>query len=231
MTETYTEKFTQIVDEIVTELKRGKSGDTGMHHYWYDGIRYDILRREHRIALIRAVSEDYVKAHAEHTEIVLDNWRASGGKSERPATQPLDSALLERLADAVLDEELTDQRRSKAHEEYPILSERQLDRRYEHEYSIDLADSYDTDGKNRAKPYRRPRTNSENRFIDRESRRKNRRRNAQYKKDSANGPVVSYNLYDTGGELAESFVSAESMGKLWADKLCDGTAEIVESVA
>lgn len=170
-------------------------------------ITEKVADRQTRLARMRALIDEYVVKYG-----------------DRP-----DKSELDRLTNYVFLEEFTDKRRSKAHEEYPILSERQLERRYEHEYSLDLAGAYDTDGKNRAKPYRRPRTNGESYFVDRESRRKNRRRNAQYKRDSANGKVSSYNLYDTGGELTESFVTARDMAGLWAEKLSDGTTEIINS--
>jgi len=116
-------------------------------------------------------------------------------------------------------EEFTDRRKSKGNEEYPILSERQFARRYEQEYSFDLANTYDLTGKNHAKPIRRPRRSDEHRFVEREAQRKNRKRNAAYRNATRPGAVISYNVYDNGGEFTDDFVTAAGMAELWRNKL------------
>jgi hypothetical protein len=122
------------------------------------------------------------------------------------------SAQLERLTNGILHEELADPNRMKVRDtEYPFLSERQFDRRYESEYSLDLAESYDTNGKNHAKPERRHRIAKEQRFIDKLVQQKNRGRNQQYKRDTSPGEVKTYNLQDTGGVLADDFVQCREI--------------------
>ena len=138
-------------------------------------------------------------------QALIDRYVSAQGKTP-------DAAQLERLTDYILREELTDRTRTKTRdEEYPFLSERQMDRRYESEYAEHLADSYDTGGRNCAKPERRHRTAKEQRFIDRASQQKNRVRKAQYKRDTSPGAVETYNLRDTGGILADEFVSSREI--------------------
>lgn len=153
-------------------------------------IAANIEDRTERMAAVQALTDRYIEAHGEAP----------------------DAAQIERLTDYILREELTCTDRMKArNEEYPFLSERQLERRQEHEYSEGLAESYDTDGVNRAKPERRHRTAKEHRFVDKVAQAKNRKRNAQYKRDTSPGPVVTYNLRDTGGVLADEFVECRGI--------------------
>lgn len=129
-----------------------------------------------------------------------------------------DSLELERLSDYILREELTDKRRNKVQdEEYPFLSESQLNRRRDHEYSLSLAETYDLAGVNQAKPERRRRTAREERFIDRAARRKNRARNAQYRRDTSPGPVV--------GVVSASFTQCVGIGAQW--KVLSAREEVV----
>ncbi len=118
---------------------------------------------------------------------------------------------LERLADYILREELTDPNPYKiAHNEYPFMSTWQLDLRRDREYADHLADSYDSTGRNHSKPERRRRTAKENRFVDRAARLKNRKRNAQYRKDTAPGPVIS-----TKSVPSESFTECRGSADKW----------------
>jgi hypothetical protein len=134
-------------------------------------------------------------------QMLIDAYVRDIGKSP-------DSAQLERLADALLYEELTDTHPDKVtNAEYPFMSERQFERRYEREYSIDLAENYDTEGVNQSKPDRRHRTAKEHRFVDKLALAKNRRRNAAYKRDTSAGPIITYSLrFDMDGELTPEFV-------------------------
>ena len=130
---------------------------------------------------------------------------------------PPDPTQLERLTDYILREELSNPNRMKMREmEYPFLSARQMERRQDKEYSLSLAESYDTDGVNRAKPERRHRTAKEIRFIDKAAQAKNRARKAQYKRDTSPGLIDKYNLRDTDGELTEPFVQCRGTGRRWA---------------
>lgn len=144
-------------------------------------------------------------------QALIDEYIAEVG--ERP-----DGDVLERLTDYILREELTDDNSHKvAHNEYPFLSESQMQLRYEREYGLELAENHDADGRNRATPTRRRRTAKEERFVDRLARMKNRKRNAQYKRDTSPGPVEAYNLRDTGGVLSDEFVDCRGIGERWAD--------------
>jgi hypothetical protein len=115
-----------------------------------------------------------------------------------------DGEQLERLTDYILAEELTDKHKNKVSAtEYPFMSTWQLDVRRNREYSVDLAENHGTDGVNYNLPTRRRRRAKEMRFIDKVSQIKNKRRNAQYRKDTAPGEIVRYNLTDGEGFTPE----------------------------
>ncbi|MGF7045709.1 hypothetical protein J2T13_000169 [Paenibacillus sp. DS2015] len=216
MTMTYTELFAELVTNVEETIRLRKNDESV--RLSYVGEAYDVADRVDRMELIQRISDDYVSAHADVNHRAIDRWEDSGCKGERPVSISLNTALLDRLADAVLDEEITDPHPDKVtRDEYPFLSERQLNRRRDNEYSLSLAENYDTDGVNRGKPERRHRTARESRFIEKVSQAKNRRRNAQYKRDTSNGDVVSYNLRENGGELAESFVTAAEQADRWRE--------------
>lgn len=146
-------------------------------------------------------------------EALTDAYIDSVG--ERPVPEQLD-----RLADYLLREELTDDHPDKmTRNEYPIMSRVQEERRRDREYSLGLAEHYDEDGRNRTKPVRRRRTAREERHVDKAARLKNRTRNAQYRKDTSPGDVVSYNVRDNGGELSEPFVNCVGIGEAWRERL------------
>jgi len=217
--ETYVEKMARVVTEVSQAIRDRKADDKA--RYTYQGINYDVLNRDERMVLIEHVSDDYILAHAEVNQRRINKWEEKGGKGERPTSLTLNTALLDRLADAVLDEELTNKNRSKAYlPEYPFLSERQFDGRRDREYSLSLAENYDTDGVNRGKPERRRRIAREERFIEKVSQAKNRKRNAQYKRDTSSGAVTSYNLFDNGGELTEPFVAAAGIVDRYHEIIC-----------
>ncbi|MHA7962859.1 hypothetical protein ACX93W_01855 [Paenibacillus sp. CAU 1782] len=208
--QTYTERFARLVTEIQENVKERKQ-DEGLR-FAYDGVGYDLADRTQRMALIERVTEDYVLAHAAGNQTVLDGWTASGAKSERPSPLSLDTAMLDRLTDAILDEELTDPNPHKvSHGEYPFMSEWQLDLRRDRETGLKAAEETGTDGRNHRKPTRRRRTNYENWRVDRDAKGRNKARQEQYKRDTAAGPVVR--------EATEAFVSARSQAVRWRDTL------------
>jgi hypothetical protein len=99
---------------------------------------------------------------------------------------------LARLTDAILDEELRDRRPDKVTlEEYPILSESQFDERRRKEIPLKVAEDVGTDGRNYRVPVKRKRSGYERWKIDEDARVKNRRRNAQYKRDTSLGAISS----------------------------------------
>lgn len=123
-----------------------------------------------------------------------------------------DGKQLERLTDYILKEELTNKLSNKVSSvEYPFLSETQLARRYVHEYSLGLAETYDVDGVNRAKPERRRRTAREERFIDKVSQSRGRSRNKQYRRDTSPGSIIT--------AQTEPFVSCHGLGERWRDRM------------
>jgi hypothetical protein len=111
-----------------------------------------------------------------------------------------DSTALERLADLILLEELTDNDRMKVrNNEYPFLSETQIARRQEGvharggtsgEVPLAAAESVGTDGKSYGVPTRRERNSRENRFVDKEARSRNKERKHKYAEFTKIQPVI-----------------------------------------
>lgn len=161
-------------------------------------ISADISDRTERMAAVQTLTDRYMTAH---------------GKAP-------DEAQLERLANYILREELTDTRPDKVTlEEYPIMSERQLERRRAQEVPLKVAEEYGADGRNYRVPKRRKRSTREMIFVDRHAKIRNKERAAAYRRDTAPGPVVPYNLRETGGELTEPFVMCRGLGERWAGGL------------
>jgi hypothetical protein len=191
MTQTYTEQFAQMITEIAANVKARKTDE--YLRFAYRGAGYDLADRTQRIALIERVTDDYVVAHADVNQAALDVWEARGCKGERPSPISLDTALIDRLTDAILDEELTDTHPDKVtNTEYPFMSEWQLDLRRDKETGIKAAEETGADGRDYRKPTKRRRTNYENWRVDRDARSFNASRAAQYKRDTAAGPIISY---------------------------------------
>lgn len=215
---TYTEIFAQLVTEITATVKKRKSAD-GLR-FAFNGIGYDLADRTQRMTLIERVIDGYVKAHADVNQAVIDAWTAAGAKNERPSPISLDTALIERLTDAILDEEITDPNPYKvAHEEYPFFSDRQLELRRDRETGLKSAEETGTDGRNYRLPVRRRRSNYENNSVDKNAKIRNAERAASYKREITAGPVVTYNLRDNGGELTEPFVAARNAADTWRERL------------
>ena len=106
-----------------------------------------------------------------------------------------DPIQLERLANYILREELTDPNPYKvSHNEYPVMSEWQLEKRKGREYSLKLAEEVGTDGKNYAPPKRRKRTAKENWLIDKRAQSRNKERRRKYREFTKPGEVITYNL-------------------------------------
>jgi hypothetical protein len=115
------------------------------------------------------------------------------------------------------------------HNEYPILSDLQMDRRkyggrgegsnMGGETSISEAEHVGADGRDYRYPNRRKRTIGELIYVDENARIRNKLRAAQYRKDTAPGPLVTYNLRENGGELAPDFVACIGIGQRWKDEM------------
>ncbi|TCM89621.1 hypothetical protein EV294_11286 [Paenibacillus sp. BK033] len=210
MTLTYTERYAQLTAQIIDNVKRRKN-DAHLR-FAYNGTPYDLADRSQRIELIRYVTRDYALEHGEVNQRTIDAWEERDCKGERPASLPLDSAMLDRLTDAILDEELTDPNPHKiAQEEYPFMSDRQLDLRRDRETGLKEAEETGTDGRNYRKPTKRLRTRYENWRVDNGAQIRNVERAAQYKRDTAPGPVVTVK--------SEPFTAAKSVAATWRDRL------------
>lgn len=159
-----------------------------------DLIAQDIADRTERMAAVNALTDAYFDS--------VDK-------------QP-DAAELERLTDYILREELTDTNRMKSRDaEYPFLSEHQFERRRANEVPLKIAEECGTDGRNYRLPTRRKRSKQENLLFDKNAKIRNKARAARYKRDTADGPEISYNLRDTGGELTEEFTQRRGIGARW----------------
>lgn len=214
---TYREDFAQAVADIEALLRAHFKTDTAAPiPFEYGGRRFNLRDRPSRNAAAESVADAYIIAHNDFNAANRRAYFERGGSGEGPALISTDAALLDRLADALLYEELTDDAKNKmSRDEYPIMSERQEERRRDNEYEDVLAADYDATGANRAKPERRHRTEREHRFVEKLAQKKNRARKAQYKRDTAAGPVVAYNLRETGGELTEEFTQRRGIGARW----------------
>lgn len=101
-----------------------------------------------------------------------------------------DDKSLERLADLLLYEELTDTDRMKVrNNEYPFFSESQFDERHRREASFKLAEEQGVDGRNHRPPIKRQRSNAENRFVDKKAKSVNRERKRKYAEFTKVQPV------------------------------------------
>lgn len=106
-----------------------------------------------------------------------------------------DPVQLERLANYILREELYDTYPDKVtREEYPILSERQLQRRRSVEVPLKLAEEIGTDGRNYKIPKRRKRTINENIWMDKKTKSRNKERRKKYAEYTRPGPIKTYFL-------------------------------------
>lgn len=101
-----------------------------------------------------------------------------------------DDKALERLADLLLYEELTDAHPDKvAREEYPFFSESQFDERHRKEASFKLAEEQGADGRNHKPPVKRVRSNYENRLVDKKAKSRNKERKQIYTEFTKVQPV------------------------------------------
>lgn len=111
-----------------------------------------------------------------------------------------DAKQLERLADAILCEELTDQRRNKMQAvEYSFMSTWQLDARHEKEYAEVLADGHGADGRNYNRPTRRVRTGREHHAVNKQAKSRNDARKAKYREFTKVQPVIVRHISELGG--------------------------------
>lgn len=123
-----------------------------------------------------------------------------------------DAYELVRLADYILREELTDMHPDKVtNTEYPFFSASQLTLRLERETSEKAAEEYGADRKNYGEPTRRRRSRYEMWHVDHYAKGRNEQRAEQYAKDTAPGPVITYNLNDTCGDLTEEFTQSATI--------------------
>jgi hypothetical protein len=161
-------------------------------------IGLGIEDRTERMAAVTALINSYVEVHG---------------------VSP-DAAQLDRLSDYILREELTNTDRMKTrNEEYPFLSERQFERRRENEVPLEVAEEYGVDGRSYRLPKRRKRSTRELIHVDAHAKIRNDLRAKRYKRDTSPGDIITYNLYETGGELTEPFVSCVGIGKRWANEM------------
>jgi hypothetical protein len=127
------------------------------------------LPREVRLGRIEALTEDYYEM----------------------AGEVPDSVALERLADLILYEDLFNPSLTKMQdEEYPIMSERQYDRRQNTEFATGKRlDQNAADGQVHAIPLRRNRSEYENRFVDKKAKIRNKERKREYNEFTKVQPV------------------------------------------
>ncbi|WP_232673915.1 hypothetical protein [Bacillus velezensis] len=117
------------------------------------------MTRRERIEAITALADAYYDSTGEQPEL----------------------SALERMANLVLHEELSDAHPDKVtREEYPIMSETQFEERYKREASDKLAEEYDQTGSYKGRPIRRPRSSYENKLLDKRAKARNEERRKRY---------------------------------------------------
>ncbi|MEK4267930.1 hypothetical protein [Bacillus sp. FSL W8-0940] len=117
------------------------------------------LDRIERIEEITALADAYFDAVGEHP----------------------DSIALERMANLIIYEELSDTNKNKMkNDEYPIMSERMEKTRRSGETSEKMAEEYDEFGKNQGKPARRRLSTYEGIQMDRCAKARNKERRKKY---------------------------------------------------
>ena len=117
-----------------------------------------------------------------------------GAVGQRPEPKQL-----ERLADLLLYEELSDTHPDKMTlAEYPIMSDHQLSRRHSGEVSMKVAEEYGSDNRCYKPPVRRKRTRKETWQIDREAKSRNEERRKVYREFTREQVVRSYMAINEG---------------------------------
>lgn len=163
------------------------------------------LPRTERLAWIKRVSDQYALEHGKHQEPArlqaVDNGR-------EPKFAPLDSYILDQLANLALYEELTDTASNKATaSEYPFLSDIQLARRrdgaHEAKGSVQKGEAsftnvanYGQDGRDYSVPTRRKRSDYENIKRDEAVYSRNKEYRERYEEFTKKQPVITYKMSD-----------------------------------
>lgn len=148
---------------------------------------------------------------------------------EQTGTRP-DPRTTDHLSSLVLFDDIRDRNSHKSkHNEYPILSDLQLFRRkfgsrgeggnMRGETSLEAAESVGIDGVDHRYPNRRTRTIDELIFVDENAIIRNEERRKAYVEFVRPSKIKTYNLYENGGELTESFVNCVGIGKRWATEM------------
>ncbi|MEK3836473.1 hypothetical protein [Paenibacillus sp. FSL R7-0128] len=164
------------------------------HEAVTDLIAQDIVERSERMAAVHALTDAYFDSVGEYP----------------------DTAEIERLTDYILREELTDRHPDKVtREEYPFFSAWQLELRRDKETSDSAAEFHGQDGRDHRAPIKRKRTAYERWKVDAGAKIRNQARAARYKRDTAPGRVITYNLRETGGELSDEFTQRRGIGGRW----------------
>ncbi|WP_054955029.1 hypothetical protein [Paenibacillus dakarensis] len=170
---------------------------------------------------VRLLSYLVNKSNTTYAQRMLKVTDLTDAYIAQTGTRP-ESAQLDRLSDLVMFSDLRDKNPHKSTQgEYPILSHKQLDRRrfggrgndtnMIGETSLEKAEHVGVDGRDYRYPNRRERTIDELIYVDATAKIRNEERSLQYKKDTAAGKLVRYNLHDTNGELTEPFVKCRSI--------------------
>ncbi|MEK5414376.1 hypothetical protein [Paenibacillus sp. FSL L8-0708] len=206
MTKTYREDFATAVSTMESTMWSSfKAEGAPPIPFIYGGRTFDLRKRDERGDAARVVTDTYVREHAEFNDAAMSRYRERGGTGEGPAVVLTDAALLERIANVILYDEIADENPYKSqHNEYPIMSEIQLARRREgkhqgkregvsaREVAFGQAYSIGTDGRSYAEPIRRERSNKENIFMDEATTSRVREQRGAYADFIAEKPVVTY---------------------------------------
>lgn len=185
----YKEQFNEYVTEILKTTKRQVRerkahakifGERDAAHDYGETLANRALRSQ----IVEDLTEDYFKATGELPE----------------------SSQLERLANALLEEELADDSAWKSRQsEYAFFSEEQLARRRDgvhqrkneggqSEVKLEKAWSIGANGKDYRKPKRRERSDNENIKIDEQTKSRNKERLNKYREFTKVQPVITRHI-------------------------------------
>lgn len=184
------------IDELKAETSRIKALT----------VRGELPLPERLEALTTAV-DNYALKHAELNDIKRAKAEERGVEA---AFNPPSAALLERCADLVMHEDLTDKTAWKSRQsEYPVLSELQLARRRDGvhqrkneggsgEVGFDQAETVASNGRDYRVPTRRKRSYTDNAFVDASAKIRNKERRAKYEEFTRVQPVYTYKMSEVG---------------------------------
>lgn len=171
-----TNKLTQLEKEVQRDFK------TGGPLVWVSATE-----RPKQADLVYVDGRIFNYKTDKHGDIPLESIKVVTAEERKRRVEEIlaedNKADANRLADVLLYDKLFNPSLTKmSDEEYPIMSERQFDRRQNAEFTTgDRLDQNAADGQVHLRPTRRNRSDYENRFVDKKAKIRNAERKKRYK--------------------------------------------------